>query len=174
MQPLWTFFSDKNPENDYQRLTVPTFVSTDSGMSSSEDDNPISQFHKDLQNAVPKPEGAGRSAADDIIEAIGNLGPKKVRAKNSCPQCSSVDVTVTRPLGGAPRSTCGSCKHRWYGVPRGQAPLIKEKVGPGQTLQAGPYYRGGASLPPKQDPFSPTSRRKGKPLSLLRKKAEGD
>ena len=135
--------------------------------------NPISEFHKDLQSVEAKPISAGRSAADEIIEVIGDLGPKKKRS-TGCPACESGRVTTTRPLGGAPRNTCGDCSHRWYGVSRGPAPLVLSKLGSPQTQTSGPYYKRGPALPPSKDRHAPKSRTKARSLAHLKKLTDGD
>ena len=142
-------------------------------MSSPDDpNNPISQFRADAERRTPEP-SAGRSAADDVIEAIGDFGPTK-RAPSGCPSCKGSEITTTYPVGGAARNRCGECGHKWYGGPKSVATLVRAKLGSTQTSVSGPYYKGSASLPPTGDRHQPTSRRKAKSLSGLRKKTKGE
>ena len=146
-------------------MTVSTDVSTSVFMS---DEDPIKKFRE-----ASDPGGksaAGRSAADDVIEQVGQLGPARpTRPPGSCPQCSSMEIRTTRPIGSAARNLCRSCGFKWLGGPKSPAPLILEKNGPTQTITKGPYYSGSAVLPDR-DPHEPTARRKGKSLSALREK----
>lgn len=141
-------------------------------MSGPDTKNPIDAFREDTQNAeAAQAQQAGRSAADDIIEVVGDLAPKDPRNKHHCPKCGSDNMTTTRPLGGAPRNTCMNCAHKWLGGPRTAAKLVLSKNGPTQTQVAGPYYRGRTPLP-QVDKHSPKSRRKSKSLAALKKKGE--
>ena len=139
-------------------------------MTDPDKPDPIKQFREEAQ-AAPSSQHkrAGRSAADDIIDVVGDLAPPK--PQTGCPQCGSSEITTTRPLGGAPRNTCNKCGHRWLGAPRSPAKLILAKNGPSQTAVSGPYYRGKTPLP-KVDKHSPKSRLKSKSLAALKKKGE--
>ena len=136
---------------------------------SSDDPNPIEEFRKDVQSARPSPRTAGRSAADEIIEQVGNFDRPKPRSRGGCPSCDSTAIRTTRPLGGAPRNVCTDCGHRWLGAPRSPAKLVLAKNGPTQTSVKGPYYKGSASLP-DVDKHAPRSRTKGKGLRALKEK----
>lgn len=135
---------------------------------SDPEDNPISEFHKDLQSSEAKPLSAARSAADDVIEVIGDFKRPTPRAKNQCPSCSGVEIRTTYPVGAAARNLCRGCGHRWQGGPKSPVPLVLAKIGEGQQQVKGPYYRGNtpAQTP---DPNQPTSRRKGRSLAALKK-----
>jgi DNA-directed RNA polymerase subunit RPC12/RpoP len=136
---------------------------------STNDDNPIAAFRRDAEAAQSSQgERAGRSAADDIIEVVGDLGHPKTRNRG-CPQCGSEEATTTRPLGSAPRNRCTSCGHKWLGSPRSPAKLILAKNGPAQTSVSGPYYKG-SSVRHSVDKNSPKSRLKAKNLTALKEK----
>lgn len=161
------FSSD--PKTQKTGLTVRTIVSTCVCMS-QDDQNPISQFHKDAARAPdPSSRAAGRSAADEVIEQVGDFPQAKKRNPNACPGCGGVDIRTKRPLGGAPRSQCRACGHKWLGAPRSPAKLVLAKNGPTQTSVKGPYYRGTALLPDR-DKHAPKSRTKAKSLSALKDK----
>jgi len=136
---------------------------------SNDETNPIGEFHKDTQAAKPDQQAAGRSAADDVIEKVGNLQRPKPKTKNGCPQCGNADIRVTRPLGSAPVHLCRSCGHKWTGGPRSPAKLVLARNGPTQTSVRGPYYRGSA-LRSDVDKHSPKSRTKSKSLRGLKEK----
>ena len=137
---------------------------------SQDDPNPISEFRKDTASAPdPTKRAAGRSAADDVIEQVGDFAPVKKRNPNACPGCEGVDIRTTRPLGGAPRNQCRTCGRKWLGGPRSPAKLVLAKNGPTQTAIKGPYYRGSALLPDR-DKHAPKSRTKAKSLSALKDK----
>lgn len=136
---------------------------------SNDESNPIHQFRQDAQHVKVARSAAGRSAADDVIEQVGDFAPPKRQAKNACPLCGSVDFRTSRPLGSAPRHKCRECGHKWMGGPRSPSKLVLAKTGPTQTSVSGPYYRGSASRP-KQDRHQPTARRKAKSLAHLKEK----
>lgn len=137
---------------------------------SQDDPNPISEFRKDTANSPgPTKRAAGRSAADDVIEQVGDLAPVKKKNPNACHSCGGVDIRTTRPLGGAPRNQCRACGHKWLGGPRSPAKLVLAKNGPTQTSVRGPYYRGSA-VRPDGDKHSPKSRTKAKSLPSLKDK----
>ena len=135
-----------------------------------EDVRPVQEFHKDLQTQGPAPKGAARSAADDVIDAVGDVRPARVQA--GCPQCGCTSFDVRKPLSGSATYKCHECNNKWTGAPRSPSTLILSKIGTAQALtHSGPYYRDSRSLP-DIDKNTPTSRRKARSYAALKKKAE--
>lgn len=137
---------------------------------SSDNDDPFADFHRDVQASAEKPiHAAGRSAADDIIDVVGDLNKNKKPGRPCCPACRSFEFTTTRPLGAAPRNRCSACGHKWLGAPRSPASLVLAKIGSPQTATSGPYYRGSA-IRPDVDKNSPKSRLKAKSRGAFKEK----
>jgi DNA-directed RNA polymerase subunit RPC12/RpoP len=123
-------------------------------------------FHKDLQKEAAS-ESAQRSAADDVIDAVGDLRPKNRTLV--CPKCSGTSFIKRKPLGaGIATSICTSCKFKIQGQTTTNARLIACKGGPQRQASDGPYYHGRDPYVPA-DKNSPRHRRKGKSISAFNK-----
>ena len=133
------------------------------------DPRPISEFHKDLQHSTSENSGAPRSAADEVIEVVGDI--RAPRRREECPECKSTEFERRKPLSGSITFRCRDCNFKWYGAPRSPAPLVLSRIGSPQVQVSGPYYRDTRGLPPA-DKHEPKYRRKGKSLTSLKKKQE--
>jgi hypothetical protein len=125
----------------------------------------VEDFHKEAQVAKPgAATGTMRSAADDIIDAIGGV-KKPTKAPLKC-KCGSTSFTIRTPLTGQKIHQCTSCGNRLYGVPRSSVWMQPEGGSHAQGTR-GPYYRGSDIAPQGTETHSPTSRIKSRSYAAL-------
>lgn len=123
----------------------------------------LEDFHKEEQTAKPVAQSM-RSAADEIIEAIGGVKPPQ-RAQRIC-KCGSTEFTVRTPLSGQKIHQCAKCGTRSYGAARSsvwmQGDAAQHAQGSGSA-----YYRGSDVAPAGVETHSPKSRAKSRSYAAL-------
>jgi len=123
----------------------------------------LEDFHKEEQTAKPVAQSM-RSAADEIIEAIGGVKPRR-KTQRVC-KCGSTEFTVRTPLSGEKIHQCVKCGTRSYGVARSPVWMQGDATQHAQG-SGGSYYRGPDVAPTDVETHSPKSRAKSRSYAAL-------
>jgi hypothetical protein len=117
----------------------------------------LEDFHQAEQKTVAA-ENKMRSAADDVIDALGGIS-RKPKPKVTCAKCKGTEFNTFRPLSGPVVKQCATCGTRTYGASR--SPVWMSEVGHAQGV-GGAYYRGSEVAPVATETHSPRSRTKSR------------